>query len=131
MKGQASYKEFILKYPESHQGVFYMPVINLSKPNYRKLISNNLNETLPIAYEFIFKKDTASVLKQIKQLKQNGSRVWVNSLWSELCAGHQDDDALTDANRSYGWLVNKGFNMIQTDRPNLLLKYLRNKNLHK
>lgn len=131
MKGEASYQDFLLKYPNSNKGVAYMPVVNLSKPDYRNLISDgSKGSPIPSAYEFVFKSDTLDILNELQDIKEMGSRVWVNTLWGNLSGQHYDNMALTDIDGSYGWLIEKGFNMIQTDRPILLLNYLRNKGLH-
>ncbi|MEE0423915.1 MAG: glycerophosphodiester phosphodiesterase, partial [Prevotella sp.] len=51
----------------------------------------------------------------------------------ELCGGHDDDRAveLKQPEESWGWIVGQGTKIIQTDRPALLLDYLRAKKLHK
>jgi glycerophosphoryl diester phosphodiesterase len=55
----------------------------------------------------------------------------VNSLWNSLCGGLSDDVAYeTSAEEVYGKLVDMGATMIQTDRPQLLLDYLRSRGLH-
>ena len=61
----------------------------------------------------------------------SGSKLWVNSLWASLCGG-LDDDAAFDGNAAeiYGKLVDMGATMIQTDRPELLISYLRSRGLH-
>ncbi|MEM9391632.1 MAG: glycerophosphodiester phosphodiesterase, partial [Bacteroidota bacterium] len=40
-----------------------------------------------------------------------------------------DNRATYDLDGSFGWVVDNGFNMIQTDRPELLIKYLETKGL--
>ena len=53
------------------------------------------------------------------------------ALWDELVAGHTDEMALVKgADASWGWLIKKGANAIMTDRPEELLSYLKNKDLH-
>jgi len=55
----------------------------------------------------------------------------VNSLWPSLCGGLCDDAALEgDPSAVYGKLVDMGATMIQTDRPELLISYLRSRGLH-
>lgn len=58
--------------------------------------------------------------------------IWINSLWASLCGGHHDDRAVeqNEPDESWGWLVKKGANILQTDRPVLQLKYLQKKKLH-
>ena len=56
--------------------------------------------------------------------------MWVNSLWKTLNAGYEDDMAVQYTDSIYGWYIKNNINMIQTDRPQLLLEYLRSKGLH-
>lgn len=107
----------------------YMPIIKLGQKGYKELF----NEVLKYPFEgveFTFASDTISEVSRFHEFKNKGTRVWVNSLWAEHNSGHHDDRALKDPENSYGWLVSKGINIIQTDRPQLLLQYLRSKNLH-
>ncbi|MEO9804089.1 MAG: glycerophosphodiester phosphodiesterase family protein [Reichenbachiella sp.] len=110
--------------------VTFMPIINLDTHNARSVIRDYQLLMEPQAMELVFQMDTSAVIEQFELLKAKGSRVWVNSLWGKLNAGHEDDLAISDPESSYGWIVGKGANMIQTDRPSLLLKYLRAKGLH-
>jgi glycerophosphoryl diester phosphodiesterase len=67
----------------------------------------------------------------MKRVVADGSKLWVNSLWNSLCGGLSDDVAYeTSAEEVYGKLVDMGATMIQTDRPELLLDYLRSRGLH-
>jgi glycerophosphoryl diester phosphodiesterase len=65
-------------------------------------------------------------------INKNGSKVWMNSLWASLNAGHEDDVAVDDGNTkdSWDWIINHGATMIQTDRIRELLAYLRKRSLH-
>ena len=55
----------------------------------------------------------------------------MTSLWPSLCGGLCDDAALEgDPSAVYGKLVDMGATMIQTDRPELLISYLRSRGLH-
>lgn len=111
--------------------IVYMPIINLDKQaDASDIIKKHQAEIKPKAFEFVFSVDTSSVLNNFSEIKKNGSKVWVNSLWNDHNAGHDDDLALKYTDSIYGWYVKKGINMIQTDRPKLLLKYLRGKGLH-
>lgn len=111
--------------------ILYMPIINLDKqPDASKIIKNHQKVLKPKAIEFVFSIDTSSVLNNFSDIKANGSRVWVNSLWKDLCAGYDDEEALINTDSIYGWYVKNGINMIQTDRPELLLNYLKSIGLH-
>lgn len=111
--------------------VLFMPVLNLDRQrNSAKIIKDFQSQIKPASIELIFSKDTSHVINQLDQIKRNGSRVWVNSLWASLNAGYEDELALEHTDSIYGWYLEKGVNIIQTDRPELLLTYLRSKGVH-
>lgn len=111
--------------------IIFMPVINLDKqPNAIEIIENYQKELKPLAFEIVFSKDNFKILNDFSKIKNKGSRIWVNSLWGSLNANHDDDKAVNNLDNIYGWYINKGVNMIQTDRPEMLLNYLMSKNLH-
>lgn len=115
----------------SIDSVLYMPVFHLDRQKYaEKLIDEYQERIKPLAVELIFAKDTSKVINQFDQIKKKGSRIWVNSLWSALNAGYEDELAIEHTDSIYGWYLQKGVNIIQTDRPQLLLDYLRTKGLH-
>ena len=68
----------------------------------------------------------------IKKVRDSGAKIFINSLWPELCGGHDDDLAveLKQLGESWGWIIGQGVKLIQTDRPALLLEYLKAKKLH-
>ncbi|QTD50422.1 carbohydrate-binding protein [Sulfidibacter corallicola] len=52
------------------------------------------------------------------------SRLWVSTLWSSICGGRTDHRSMQGPDSGWGWHLDKGFNMIQTDRPRELVAYL-------
>jgi glycerophosphoryl diester phosphodiesterase len=115
----------------SIDSILFMPVLHLDRQiNPDKIIKNFQSHIKPAAVELIFSKDTSNVINQLSQIKKNGSRVWVNSLWASLNAGYEDELAVSQTDSIYGWYIKKVINIIQTDRPQLLLNYLRSKGLH-
>ncbi len=111
--------------------IIFMPVINLDKQiKASQIIENYQKKLKPLAFEIVFSQDTSKVLNTFSEMKNKGSRIWVNSLWGSLNANHDDDMAVKNLDSIYGWYISKGINIIQTDRPEMLLKYLRSKGLH-
>ncbi len=121
------------RYPQLVDKIIYMPVVNLDKPDARKVITDYLKGMKPYAFELIFTRDTSAILTDNKFITKTGSKVWINSLWASLNGGHDDDTAVEDDNKedSWDWIINHGATIIQTDRPKLLLEYLRKKQLHR
>lgn len=112
--------------------ILYMAMVKVDEATAGKVITDFQQEMDPIAFELTFKQDTAGILKQLDKIKQRGSRVWINSLWASLNGGHDDDKAVDEGNTgdSWQWLIDRGANIIQTDRPQELLRYLREKKRH-
>ena len=113
-----------------YDSIQYMPIIKLGAKNYKDRVKE-VKENPHEGVEFTFESDTIPTVNEFFELQKRGTRVWVNALWPNHNAGHHDDRAYTeDPDSAYGWLISKGVNMIQTDRPALLLEYLREKGLH-
>lgn len=74
-----------------------------------------------------FKRDDFPVLNRANEMKSHGFRIWYNSLWDTFNGGHDDELALDNPDESYGWLLEKGANIIFSDNPFLLLDYLTKK----
>ena len=58
------------------------------------------------------------------KIKKNGGRIWINSL------GEIDKRAAAGDLEAYGELLKNGANMVQTDYPALLMKYLKSKGIY-
>lgn len=112
--------------------VIFMPIVQLHKKGAEAIIDSYQTHMKPAAYELVFDNDSPEVLNLIKKVRDTGSKLFINSLWPELCGGHDDDRAveLHQPDESWGWIINQGAKLIQTDRPALLLEYLRKKKLH-
>ncbi len=78
----------------------------------------------PVAIEVVNRTDEY-LLAGAGTINQAGMRLWVNSLGPNFAAGRSDEKSLTDPDGNWGYLVDHGVNMIQTDRPELLLDYLK------
>ena len=112
--------------------VIFMPVVQLHKEGAEAIIDSYQKHMKPAAYELVFDNDSQPVLDLIQKVRATGANLFINSLWPELCGGHDDDRAveLHQPDESWGWIINQGAKLIQTDRPVLLLEYLRTKKLH-
>lgn len=108
--------------------VSYMPVIYLEDSLSYNMVASFQGQV--DAMEFVFPDAKNLESFNLSELKKSGSRLWINTLWGSLCGNHHDDLAIYDLENSYGWVVGQGFNIIQTDRPQLLLSYLRQRGLH-
>ena len=111
--------------------VIYMPIVNLNKPDAEKMI-DSYKALKPVAIECCFSEVTPDVLRLLKKVNENGSKIWINSLWASLNAGHDDDRAveLNEPDETWGWILKQGTALIQTDRPQALINYLKKHKRH-
>lgn len=131
VKGKVPYAQVKKEFGQYLNDVIFMPIISLDHPESRKIAEDYISKFQPAAIEFVFKNEDSSLANEFKSIRKRGSRVWVNSLWASLNAGYEDEIAVQHTDSIYGWYIKKGINMIQTDRPQLLLDFLRKNGLHK
>lgn len=127
-KGHESYMEFNQKYGDIKNDIHYMPIIQLDKNEDLKKISDYIQNYKIYGFEFTV-GTTEKNLIDFKSLREKKVKIWVNSLWPHHNAGNNDDQALDNPDM-YDWYINKGVNIIQTDRPKELINYLKRKKLY-
>ena len=133
MKSDHPYEKVVEENGEVLKKMVFMPVVHLNKEGAEKIIDDYIKYLKPKAFELVFKEENTDVLRLIKKVKDSGSKIFINTLWPDLCAGHDDDRAieLGEPEESWGWVIEQGATYIQTDRPALLLEYLRFNRLHR
>ena len=132
IKGKSPVADVAAKFSRYEHNMMYMPVIDILKPQGRELFEEyRKSEKQPLAYEVCWDEYTPEVEACMKRIADGGSKLWVNSLWSSLCGGLDDDRAFEGGPAAiYGKLIDMGATLIQTDRPELLISYLRSRGLH-
>ena len=132
IKGKRAPGVVAAKFAEHPRNMMYMPIIDILKPQGKALFAEYREKGIvPLAYEICWDRPAPEVETCMREVVAGGSKLWVNSLWASLCDG-LDDDRAFEGNPAavYGKLVDMGATMIQTDRPELLISYLRSRGLH-
>lgn len=132
MKAGLPYEKVKEENGEVLDKMIFMPVITLDKEGAEDIIDGYMSHMKPVAYELVFSKDTPEIQRLIQKVRASGAKIFINSLWPELCGGHDDDRAVEQQqpDESWGWIIGQGTKLIQTDRPALLIEYLKGKGLH-
>lgn len=131
MKGNGSAEAVKAKYGDYLKDVIYMPIVNLDKPNAESQIEMFIKDMHPVAFELLYVSDTNPLPVKVRKTMAKRSLIWYNTLWDTMAGGHDDDASLKDLDKGYGYLIKVlGANIIQTDRPQFLLDYLRSQKLH-
>lgn len=113
-----------------YQNALFMPIVyeNEGVDNLSATV-NNFNVEPQQAFEMVF-KNQESLFNACVIAKNQGARCWVNTMWENLAPGFSDTRNLTAPDNYWGVLIRRGVNMIQTDRPQELLKYLSENNFN-
>lgn len=132
IKAELPYEQVKAEHADVLEKVIFMPIIKIHEKEAEDLIDGYIKDMKPVAIELVFNNDGTDVQRLIKKVKDSGIKPFINSLWPSLNAGHDDDRAveLGEPEESWGWIIGQGAKLIQTDRPALLLEYLRGKKLH-
>lgn len=109
--------------------VVAMPNVLMDRVSASDFLPKPSDAHKPVVIHWVFGSTNSPILKDLRALRLNGVRASVNSMWPEHCAGHEDAKALKDPDANYGWLIELGFNVIQTDEPEFLLRYLESRGL--
>ena len=124
MKGRRPANEVDLLYGKYLEELIYMPIVNMDKAENINILKGHL-PAHRCAFELTYREDPTYMI-QAYHLLRGKSRIWVNCLWDTLCGGHEDDQALLDPDAHYGYLIKTlGVSVIQTDRPEFLIDYLK------
>ena len=114
---------------------YFMPIIRECTEDPARECSKSLSAAAPtyagynpVAVEVVNHTDNY-LLAGVPAVRELGVRLWVNTLGPRFAAGRSDDKSLTDPDGNWGYLINNGVNMIQTDRPEELIRYLKSRRL--
>lgn len=132
MKGSKPADEVLALYGKYLDEVIYMPVVNLDNENAAELMQAYISDLKPAAYELLYAQAEDTVLPlRMRDTLRGQALIWYNTLWDTVCGGHDDDLSLEDPDAAFGYLIDTlGARIIQTDRAEHLLSYLRQRGLH-
>lgn len=107
----------------------FMPIVREEHPVHERLLKSNINY---VGAEVLFKNDDSPLAGEefIEKMHRDKILVWVNAIIYDykvqLSGGHSDDTALTvSEDYGWGWLADRGFDLIQTDWTMMLVDYLK------
>jgi glycerophosphoryl diester phosphodiesterase len=135
MKGKKSIDQVTADMAPYKNNLLYMPIIDINKEKGQQLFYDYVNRgEVPLAFEVCWKENGADMEKCVEEIHKMGSKLWVNTFWPSVCGGlGNDDDAAIDAADPadvYGQYVEMGASLIQTDRPAMVIEYLRSIGRH-
>lgn len=131
IKGGMPLSDVNKKMAAHKNNLLYMPIVTPASKSQQPMFEEYLAGEPQLAYEICWSEMTPVVESAIERVKASGSKLWVNTLWNSLNGGLSDDMAfMTSPDEIYGKLIDMGATMIQTDRPEFMIEYLRSRGLH-
>lgn len=127
MKRRVSVGDGALAQQPPFNRVFAMPIVDQAAGLAGTLMAAQAPGS-PVAVELIF-TDVSWLAAAAPLVEAMDARVWVNTLNPDLAAGLVDADALASPDQVWGVLIDRGVDMIQTDEPEALIAYLRQRAL--
>ncbi len=118
---KATFKEYLDK-------IIYIPVIPAGRQDAQSILDGYLKNmpNMPVVC-IVFPEENNPMLNQVPALKEK-YRIWFNAISDNDSGKHGDKQAMEgDLENSYGWLVQKGANIIYTDQAILLDTFLKEK----
>ncbi len=107
----------------------YIPIVSRTHPLHERLCKSKINY---VGAEVLFDTDNDEVATPefINMMHKDKKLVWANAIVFnyrvQLSAGHSDDLSLTSSpDDGWGWLAERGFDIVQTDWPIMMIEYLK------
>ena len=130
MKGTQSFDEVQSRFGKYLDQIIYMPMIRMDNKNAEEELTLFAEKLMPVAFELGYNSDSNPLPKKAKKIINGKSLAWYNSLKGRN-AGHDDIISQQDPEKGYGYLIDVlGARMIQTDEPEFLINYLKERGLH-
>ena len=128
--GDASVHEVRQIFGDLLQQIHYIHQINSSTSDPHSYIHAFVEECQPWAFMAKYETENSAILALLPEIRWAGIHVWVSPLKPTMCAGHTDALALQDPDGHWGWVIARGADIICTNRPAELLRYLRHRGWH-
>ena len=135
MKGKSNIDKVNEDMAKHENNLLYMPIIDINRPKGQALFAEYLERgVVPMAFEVCWQVPGEEIENCAAEIKKRGSKLWVNTFWPSVCGGLGNDDdaalAAEDPADVYAQYLEMGASMIQTDRPEMLIKYLSSVGRH-
>ena len=121
-------KEYLDIIEEYAPDVCFLPILSQDGGIHEEMMRRNINY---VGAEVVFADETQDIgtVDFIEKLHADGKLVWANAIIynykKQLAAGHSDDTSFTiSPDYGWGWLADRGYDIIQTDWTQAMAVYL-------
>lgn len=111
---------------EDLEKVIYCPVIEEKIPDLDNYVNEFITKLSPIAFQFRMESVDSKTYKQLAKVLKSGSKAFVAATWKKHTANHDDLISIFERpSKGWGWLINEGFSIIETNYPKDMIQYLK------
>ena len=111
--------------------VIYCPVIDDRIEGLANYVEEYIRELHPVAFQFRMATTESETSRQLHRVLSSGSRAITAATWPQHTAGHDDLVSIFQSpSAGWGWLVEQGFTILETNFPKDLIDYLRTERRH-
>lgn len=111
--------------------VIYCPVIEDRIPNLAAYVEEYIERLHPVAFQFRMSSLETQAYRMLPRVLESGSRAFVAATWPHHTAGHDDNISIFQhPSEGWGWLIERGFTILETNFPKDFIQYLRSEQRH-
>lgn len=111
--------------------VIYCPVIEDKNPNITAYVDEYINQIHPIAFQFRMASLDTETYRLLPRVLNANCRAFVASTWPNHTAQHDDNVSIFQRpSAGWGWLIDEGFTILETNFPKDLIQYLQSERRH-
>lgn len=111
--------------------VIYCPVIEDRIPNLVAYVEEYIERLHPVAFQFRMSSLETQAYRMLPRVLESGSRAFVAATWPHHTAGHDDNISIFQhPSEGWGWLIERGFTILETNFPKDFIQYLRSEQRH-
>ena len=109
--------------------VIYCPVIEDKIENLEEYVQEYITKLHPIAFQFRMKSLDSPTYRLLPFVLDSGSKAFIAATWDDHTAGHSDNASVFGRpSEGWGWLIEQGFSILETNYQNDLIRYLKYEN---
>lgn len=111
--------------------VVYCPVIEEKIPHLSEYVDEYIRQLHPVAFQFRMASLDSETYRLLPHVLASGSRAFVAATWPLHTAGHDDEVSIfRRPSEGWGWLIDQGFTVLETNFPKDLIQYLSSERRH-
>ena len=111
--------------------VIYCPVIEDKIPNLEEYVNEYIEKLSPVAFQFRFNTVETVTYGLLPKVLESGAKAFVAATWDHHTANHSDRISIfSSPDDGWGWLIEQGFSILETNYPKDLIEYLKSEKRH-